>query len=73
MRGSLLVVFLGVLLSIGSFWPSSKTFDIQLYDTYYILDWTSLLLKTGLICILLGGLAFLFIKKRPRQSERRSS
>ncbi|GAB4023460.1 hypothetical protein [Spirosoma koreense] len=53
------LLVLGLLLLIGSFKVQADTFDIQLYDTYYVIGWGILLRSVGLVCCLIAGIYFL--------------
>jgi heme/copper-type cytochrome/quinol oxidase subunit 1 len=59
---------LGALLLAASFLVEGAAFDIQLYDTYYVVGWASLLKGLGLVCFIAGGARLL----RKRYSSQQS-
>jgi len=58
---------LGLFLLVASFLVGADSFDIQLYDTYYVIGWGILLKGIGLLCCLIGGIYFLLARRVSRQ------
>lgn len=67
MNTKLIFLGLGLLLFVISFWIEGEVFDIQLYDTYYVIGWGSLLKGTGLLFCLTGVVYFLFNRQVSRR------
>lgn len=53
----------GVLLLVASFLVGSHKFDIQLYDTYYVVGWNILLRTLGLLCFLISAISLLSARR----------
>ena len=67
MNTKLIFLGFGLLLLVVSFLVEEDTFDIQLYDTYYVIGWGILSKSIGLVCCLAGGLYFLLSRRVSRQ------
>ncbi|NDU96450.1 hypothetical protein [Spirosoma terrae] len=63
MNIKLLFLGFGLLLLVASFWVSQATFDIQLYDTYYVIGWGNLFRAISLLCCLIGGVGILLARR----------
>jgi hypothetical protein len=63
MNTKLLFLGFGSLLLVASFWVDRFTFDIQLYDTYYVIGWNILLKIMGFLCCLIGGVGILLARR----------
>ncbi|GAB3494449.1 hypothetical protein GCM10027341_10630 [Spirosoma knui] len=51
-----IILGFGLLLLVAAFLVGPAAFDIQLYDTYYVIGWGSLFKGIGLLCCLIGGI-----------------
>lgn len=45
---------LGMALLISTYWLYGDAFDIQLYDTYFVVGWSFLIRTVGIFCLLIG-------------------
>ncbi|WP_080236819.1 hypothetical protein [Spirosoma rigui] len=67
MNAKLLFLGLGLFLFIASFWVKGDAFAIQLYATYYVIGWATLLTWGGLLLCLVSGVYFLRSRPVSRQ------
>jgi hypothetical protein len=66
-NAKLLFLGLGLFLFIASFWVESDAFAIQLYATYYVIGWATLLKWGGLLLCLVSGVYFVRNQPLSRQ------
>lgn len=67
MNIKLLFLGLGLLLFVSSFLVEGEAFDIQLYATYFVIGWGSVLKGLGLLFCLISGVYFLLNRQVSRR------
>ena len=45
---------MGIVLLVSTYWLHGDAFDIQLYDTYFVVGWSVLIGTIGILCLLVG-------------------
>ncbi len=63
MNTRLIVLILGLFFLVASFLVDGAAFDIQLYDTYYVIGWGILLRGLGVLSCLTAGIYFLLDRR----------
>lgn len=60
------LILLGAIRLVSTYWLRDAIFDIQLYYTSFVVGWSVLVGTVGLLC-LIAGLAQFIVKRRTVQ------